>query len=157
MGFLQKVKNKLGIGGVKVAIQVPNEIPKTDSGVVDGTVILTTKSPQEILTLTVKMVEEFTTGYLTDKSTKEYELGEIEINGGFDIKPGETKEVDFSVPFAMLKSNNDVLKEKGGVMGKIGKASAFVSGERSKFFVDVEVDVKSAFVDPTAKEQIQLV
>lgn len=157
MGFFQKLKNKLGIGGVKVRLDIPAEVPKEDSGEIAGKIILTTKSEQEIVDLTVKMLEEYTTGRGDNESTQDIELGEIEIDGGFTIKPGETKAIDFVVPYTLVKSNNDELKEQGGMMGKLGKVAAFASGEKSKYFIEADVDVKSAALDPSDKQQVKLV
>lgn len=157
MGFLQKIKNKLGIGGVKVNLEIPREVPKQDSGEIDGKILLTTKSEQEIVSVVVKMIEEYTTGRGDSQSTSDIELGDVELPGGFSIKPGETKELAFTVPYALVKSSNDELKEKGGALGALGKASAFASGEKSKYFVEADVDVKSAALDPSDKKQVKLV
>ena len=156
MGFFQTIKNKLGIGGVKVVLEVPGQLSK-DAGKVEGKVVLTSKSDQEVVSISVKIFEEFTTGRGDDKKTTKYELGIVKINPGFAIKTGETKEVNFSLPFSLLKSSNDELKEKGGALGAIGKLGAFASNEKSEYFVEAEADVKSAALDPSDKKQINLV
>jgi sporulation-control protein spo0M len=156
MGFFQTIKNKLGIGGVKVSLQIPSQASKAD-GFVEGKVILTTKSEQEVLKIEVKMLEEWTTGRGDDKKTKEFTLGEVTFPQGFIIKPGEMKEIPFRLEFELLKSNNDELKEKGGVRGALGTVGAFASNESSEYFVDADVDVKSAALDPSDKKPIKLV
>ena len=156
MSFFQNLKNKLGIGGVKVELQMPGQAEKV-SGSISGKVVLTTKSDQELVKLKVKMIEEYTTGRGDEKKTKEFDLGEVSVSLGYSIKPGETKEVLFSLPFTLLKSSNDELKEKGGALGTIGKLGSFASNEKSEYFVKAEVDVKSAALDPTDKKPIRLV
>lgn len=156
MGFFQTIKNKLGIGGVKVALTVPGQASKA-AGSVDGKITLTTKSEQEVVSVKVKLIEEYTTGRGDDKKTKEFTLGEATVSGGFTIKPGESKELSFTLPFAIIKSNNDELKEKGGALGALGKVSAFASNEKSEYFVKVEADVKAAALDPTDRKAIKLV
>jgi len=146
----------MGIGGVKVELQVPAEASKAD-GTIAGKIILTTKSDQEVKDIEVKVIEEYTTGRGDDKETKEYTLGVAKFSEAFTIKEGETKEIPFSVSFAMLKSNNDELKEKGGALGALGKVGAFADNEKSKYFVEADVDVKSAALDPSDKKQIKLV
>jgi sporulation-control protein spo0M len=155
MSFFQNVKNKLGIGGVHVSLQVPGQVAK-GSGVVEGKIILTTKSEQEIVSYKVKMIEEYTTGRGDEKKTKTFELGLISSPVNMVIKPGETKEFPFSLPFSLLKSDNDQLKEKGGVLGALGKMGSFASNEKSEYFVDADVDVKSAALDPSDKKEIRL-
>lgn len=156
MGFFQTIKNKLGIGGVSVELKVPGQISK-DGGKVEGVIILTTKSEQEIVGMSVKMLEEYTTGRGDEKKTKTLELGAVKLPGSFTIKPGETKEIPFSLSFSLVKSNNDELKEKGGAMGAIGRLGAFANNEKSAYFVDADVDVKSAALDPSDKKEVKLV
>ncbi|MDC8004621.1 sporulation protein [Aureisphaera galaxeae] len=156
MGFLKKFKDKLGIGGVKVELKVPGQIAK-DSGIIEGTVVLTTKSEQEVVDITVQLLEEYTTGRGDDKQEKEFELGEVKVPGGFSIAPGDTKEVPFSLPFTLVKSNADDLKEMGGALGTLGKLGKFANNEKSSYFVDAEADVKSAALDPSDKKEVKLV
>lgn len=156
MGFFQTIKNKLGIGGVKVTLQAPGNASKAE-GKVEGKVVLTTKSDQDVVSITVKMIEEFTTGRGDDKKTKTFTLGETKITEGFTIKTGETKEVAYTLPFSALKSSNEELAEKGGALGAIGKLGAFASNEKSEYFVVAEADVKSAALDPSDKKSIRLV
>ena len=156
MGFFQNMKNKLGIGGVKVQLQVPGQIAKAD-GTVDGKVVLTTKSEQEIVNITVKLIEEFTTGRGDDEKTKEFELGSVVLPGGFTIAPGDTKEIPFTLPFEILQSNADDLKEKGGALGMLGKAAKFANKENSEYHIDAEADVKSAALDPSDNKEVKLV
>ena len=156
MGFLQTIKNKLGIGGVKVTLQSPGNAPKT-AGIIEGKVILTSKSDQEVVKISVKIYEEFTTGRGEEKKTKKFTLGEITIPQGFTIKTGETKEISFSLPFSVVKSSNDELKEKGGALGALGKMGSFAANEKSEYFVEAQADVKSAALDPWDKKAIRLV
>lgn len=156
MGIFKKFKDKLGIGGVKVQVKAPGQVAK-DDGMVEGTVVLTTKSDQEIKDITVQLLEEFTTGRGDDKETKEFELGEVKLPGGFSISVGETKEIPFSLPFSLVKSNADDLKDMGGALGTIGKLGKFANNEKSRYFIDAEADVASAALDPSDKKEIKLV
>lgn len=156
MGFFKNIKDKLGIGGVKVQLKVPGQISK-ESGIIEGSVLLTTKSEQEVVDMTVQLIEEYTTGRGDNKKEEEFELGEVKVPGGFTITPGEEKEISFSLPFSLVKSNADQLAEKGGALGALGKVGKFANNEQSSYFVDAEVDVKSAALDPSDKKQIKLV
>ena len=156
MGFFQNIKNKLGIGGVKVALQVPGQVAK-DAGKIEGTIVLTTKSEQTIVSMVVKVIEEYSQGRGDEKTTKEFTLGSVTLPGDFVIKPGETKEIAYSVDFELLKSSNDNLKDKGGVVGALGSMGKFANAEKSNYFVSAEVDVKSAVLDPSDKKAIKLV
>ncbi len=156
MGFFSKIKNTLGIGGVKVDLHVPGQVDKT-SGTIAGKVVLTTKSEQEIVDIKIKVMEKYTTGRGEEKVSREFELGKIHVPDRFSIKPGETKEVPFSVPFTMLKSENDKFAEKGGALGALGKMGKFANAEKSYFTVVADVDVKAAALDPSDKKAIKMV
>jgi len=156
MGFLQTIKNKLGIGGVKVELQVPGQVAK-DLGLISGKLVLTTKSEQEITEIVVSLKEEYTTGRGEEKKTKEFTLGELKMPVNFTIKPGEIKEIPFDLSFKLIKSDNDEFRERGGAMGALGSMAAFANNEKSEYAVEAHVDVKSAALDPSDEKKIKLV
>lgn len=156
MKLLQIIKNKLGIGGVKVKLLVPGQIEQ-NSNTVPGIVELTSKSDQEIINMRFVFIEEFTKGRGENQTTRAFELGETVLNNSFLIKAGENKSFDFELPFQLLKSNADNLKEKGGAIGKIGSIAKFANNEKSAYYIKAEVDVKSAALDPHDKKEVKLV
>lgn len=156
MGFLAKIKNMLGIGGVSVKLQAPNQVSKSDA-LINGVVTLSSKSEQEVLTLKIEFIEEYSTGRGDDEKTKEIKLGSISIPCNLTIRPGQTKEIQFSLPFEISNSNADDLIAKGGGMGALGKMAKFANKEKSEYFLDAEVDVKSASIDPSDRKEIKLI
>jgi hypothetical protein len=155
MSIIAKIKQFFGIGGVDVSLAIPSQVPKA-SRVIDGQIQLTAKSDQHILSIEVKLMEDFSSGRGDDEETREFELGVLNMNQPFDIKAGETRTVPFRLPFEILKSNADKLKEKGGALGALGKVAAFANAEESSFKVTVEVDVKDTGFDPSASKEIEL-
>lgn len=155
MGFFDGIKQFFGVGGVDVALDCQPQVAK-GSGVLQGAVTLTAKSDQQVLTVDVKLVEEWTTGRGDEKETKEFELGKVQMPG-MELKKGEQRVVQFQLPFSLIKSNADQLKEHGGALGALGSMAAFANNEKSLFTVVAEADVKGTALDPSAKRQIQLV
>lgn len=158
MGFFGKIKGFFGIGGVKVTLEIPKEIGKED-GKVTGKVTLFSKSDQHVLSLKLKMIEEYSTGRGENKTTKEFTLGKLNLvkeKDAFDMKAQENKVYDFELPYELLKSKNDQMKEKGGVSGALGKMGSFMDAEKSKFFIEAEADVKGTALDPSDKKPIVL-
>lgn len=155
MGLFQKIKNKLGIGGVKIQIDIPNKYSKAE-GMATGKFTLTTKSDQEITSMDVKLIEKYTTGRGDSAKTKEFTLGSLKFNDQFAIKTGENKTFEFDFPFEVKQSTNDQLKEKGGAMGAVGSLGKFAKGEKSEYVIDVSVDVKAAALDPTEEKEVVL-
>lgn len=156
MGFLGSIKNFLGIGGIDVAVQCPQQIAKEGGGVA-GQITLTSKSDQHVLTLEVGMFEEYTSGRGDDEETREFELGKIQVGAGFDMKAGESKVVPFQLPFTLVKSNADDLKERGGALGALGSAAKWANKEQSEYVVRADCDVKGTALDPSGKQTVHLV
>lgn len=156
MGLFGAIKNKLGIGGVSIDFTVPSQIEKSAQQF-SGNIKLTTKSEQEVLKVEAILKEEFSTGMGDNKTEKILELGKWTDFNSFTIKPGEVKSLDFTVHFEEIKSYLDGVSDKGGFMGGLGQAGKFLNAEKSKYFVEVNLDVKSAVLDPTEKKDVKLV
>jgi len=159
MGFFGKIKQFLGIGGVKIQLIVDGQIPKPagDSGEITGSVNITSKSSQKVLYLDFFLKEEYTTGTGDNKKTKEFDLGQCKINDKFEIKPGETKTLNFTLPFKLLKSSTQSLSEQKGVLGAIGKVGSFASGEKSSYKVKAEAKVEGTALGPSSQKDIKFV
>ena len=106
MSIIAKIKQFFGIGGVDVSLSVPGQVAKA-SRVIDGQVTLVAKSDQHVLSIELKLMEDFSTGRGEEEETREFELGVLTMNTPFDIKAGETRTVPFRLPFEILKSNAD--------------------------------------------------
>lgn len=156
MSFMSSIKQTLGIGGVKVGLTVPGQVEKS-KGQIEGNVTLSAKSDQEVTELTVNLTESYSTGRGDEKVTKDYEIGKVNLSAPFQMKAGEVKEVPFVLPFKILKSDADELKEKGGALGMIGKAGAFANAEKSTYKVKAEADVKGTALDPSDEKDIRLI
>ncbi|MBD2769871.1 sporulation protein [Hymenobacter sp. BT664] len=156
MSFFNKVKQFMGLGTLDVKLQVPPHFRATDSAI-NGKVLITAKSDQSVLKIELELVEKFETGRGDDKKEQEFTLGSLRLDQAFAMKTGESKTVEFSLPFQMLKSNNDHLKEKGGMLGSLGKMAAWASNEKSEYSFTATVDVQGASFDPSDTVDIKLI
>ena len=155
MGFFGKIKQWLGIGTVKVELKVDPQVQKA-AGELKGQLVLTAKSDQHVSAMKVKLVEHWTTGRGEQKRTKTFELGDAALAGDFDMKAGEAKTIDFSLPFQLLKSKNDELKDRGGALGTLGKLGSFMDAEKSEWQVQANVELKGTGLGPSASRPIHL-
>lgn len=155
MGIFGKIKQALGIGTVSVKLDVPGQFSANDSSI-KGKVTVTGKSDQEIISVEYELEETYSTGRGDEKSTKSYSLGKTKQDG-FAIKTGEVKTIDFDLPFKVLKSSNEELAEKGGVLGGLGKLGKMANAEKSIYKVKCTVDVKGASLDPNDIVEIRKV
>ena len=156
LSIFQKIKQWLGIGGAKVElVNMPKSITKNDK-TVSGQLRVTTKSDQNVKSIEYTVEERWTSKGSGESKTKEFELGKKVYNQEFTIKPGQEKTIDFEIPFQFIKTNEDKLKEKGGALGALGSASAFLKGHSSKYYVKVTADVVGAALDPNDSYEIEI-
>ncbi|MBD3362284.1 hypothetical protein GF362_01035 [Candidatus Dojkabacteria bacterium] len=156
VGFFQKVKQWLGIGGVKVKLDVPPEV-NSDDNEIKGKLLLTAKSEQHVKSYEIVFEEKWQYKKNGETKYKTIQLGKRVVEEPFDIKEGEEKEIEFSCPFQFAKTMEDELKDKGGVLGAIGSASAFVKGHKSTYWLKATVDVDKTAIDPSANKIINVV
>jgi len=74
--------------------------------------------------------------------------------------PSDEKELEFNLPFQAYADLKDLGKDHEGLTGDIintmGKLASFAGNVRIKHYVEVKVDVKSAWNDPSDKQTIVL-
>jgi hypothetical protein len=158
MGFLDKVKGFLNVGGPKVAILEINQPITGKFGVVSGTAKVTSKRTAKIVKFTQKFVRVTTKGTGDEKQVETMIVAENEQS--LDIEVKETDPCDLPIHISYDSSTiADRMAGKGGVMGALGKVGQFTSGLQDKgiedFFVEVAVDVVGTPLDPTAKMQVR--
>jgi hypothetical protein len=156
MSFFKKIKQGLGIGTVKLSLEVPPSV-SGESGQIQGRVMLNAQSDQQIAALNFKLTEEFSTGRGEDKQTREFELGKASYDQPFELKEGESKTIEFTLPFALRKSAAQSLSDKGGALGALGKAAKFAGAEKSSFKVEVEAKIQGTMLSPDDSKSIDIV
>jgi hypothetical protein len=158
MGFFDKVKGFLNVGGPKVAILQIDQPISGKFGVVSGTAKVTTTRPAKIAKFTQKFVRVTTTGTGDEKQVETTIIAENEQL--LDIEVKDTDPCDLSIHISYDASTiSDRMAKKGGVMGAIGKVGQFTSGLQPKgiedYFVEVGVDVVGTPLDPTDKQAVR--
>ncbi len=154
MSFFQKVKQFLGIVGVKVEIQVADTFSKTGS-TIEGKVIITSKNQQQILSVEVGFEEVWRIGKGEDETMKTFDLGEWKYEQEFLMMPGETREFPFTLNYSMVKSENDRMMESSKVGKALGGLGKFMDGEKSNFWLKAMADVKGAAFDPNCVKEMK--
>lgn len=155
MAFFGKVKNFFGISTVTVAIETPDTFSSQQS-TIDGTITVTGKSAQEVTLVKIELSEHWTTGSGDSKTDKHFSLGTVKVcEEPFSITEGEVKSFPFSLPFELIKSKNDEMKDSGGMMGALGKMGSMLDGEKSVFKLVAMADVKAATFDPNCEKVLK--
>jgi sporulation-control protein spo0M len=156
VSFFKKIKQGLGIGTVKLTLEVPSSV-SWESSKIQGKVTVTAKSDQQISSFKFKLTEEFTTGRGENKETQEFELGTASYDQPVELKAGESKTIEFSLPFALRKSPAPPLSEKGSARGVLGKAAKFASGDKSDYRVRAEAKIQGTMLSPDDSKFIEIV
>lgn len=154
--MLKKVKKWLGIEGVKLDLILPDEVDET-TGKLTGRIQFYSMHEQTVSRLKVKLVERYTRGRKNEKVTDEFELGEIDIAKRIELPAGEMVEVEFNLPFELMKSEMDSLQDKNFVLGKLVKTAKWISGIQSEYRVEAEADVMGTPLNPFDKKYVHIV
>lgn len=154
--MIGKVKKWLGIEGVKLELVLPEEV-KAKSGMIEGQLRFQSLNEQTVNSIKVVLIERYSRGRGKEKLVDEYELGRREIEIEFNVPPEEILEVDFSLPFEMVKSSVDEFGDKNFLFGGIARAARMMRGAKSDFRIEAEASVKGVALNPFDKKSINVV
>jgi hypothetical protein len=152
-GCFNAIKGWFNIGGVKVKFKNVADNVSWSGNQVRGSVELSAKSDRYVAGVHFKFVQKRTVKEDGKKKTKENVLGETSQALNLDMHAGENRTVDFQLPYSASKS----LKDKGGLLGGVGKLAAFATGETDEYLLIAEADVDGALVEPTDNKKVTMV
>lgn len=158
MGFLDKVKGWLNIGGPKVSITEVHQPVVGKSGTVTGQFEINTPREAKLLKCIQKFICVETTGEGENKSETTNVIGEVTTDTPMDIRPNIRWTGPIHIPYD-LTGTLDKMAAKGGLMGALGKVGQFASGLGEKgtreYFVEVTCDIQGTPFDPSDKISIE--
>ena len=152
--MLGKFKQILGIEGVHVKMIVP-EVLVEDEGVLEGIIILTTKSPQVINSILVQFLERFSRGKKSDRRIDEYIVGKLFLEGPIKMKANERIEKSFHLKYKLERSEMDHLEDQNILFKGLVKIAKMINKVKSEYRIEAEVDVKGTALNPIVKEEIK--
>lgn len=153
MGIFGKIKQFLGIGTIKMELELPSVLD-LDSRLILGKLKVIGKSDQTIKDIELSFDEIFSTGKSDAKSTSKLNWGKLKL-AGFDIKKDEVKEIDFELPFSYAKSSNESMVDQGGIVGGLGKVGTFLDGEKQKYELTATANVKGVTLPPLVSKELK--
>ena len=153
--MFKKVKKWLGIEGVKLELILPEKVKEAD-GVVNGKIRFSSMNDQTVDTVRVVMIERFSRGRKKEKLTNEYRIGEINLTKEIPITKDNPVEIDFSLPFELMKSEMDELEDKNIFFSGLVKVAKKFRGVNSEFYIEVEAKAKGTALSPFDKQLIEL-
>jgi hypothetical protein len=153
MGFFGKIKQFLGIGTIKMELDMQPTVD-LESKLITGKLKVTGKSDQSIKDIELSFDESFSTGKSDAKSTSKLNWGKMTLQG-FEIKKDEVKEIEFELPFSYAKSSNEAMADKGGIVGGLGKVGTFLDGEKQKYELTATANVKGVTLPPLVSKELK--
>ena len=151
--MIRKVKNWLGIEGVKVELELPESF-SLDAQKINGKVVFLSKTEQEVTRLKINLVERYSRGRGDAKKIDEYLLGSIELEDPIVVPAEQPIEMDFTLPFDAIRSEMDQYASRNFLLKGLVKTAKWVSKVKSVYFVIAEAKVKGVALDPFDKKTI---
>ena len=148
-----KVKQWLGIEGIKMKIELPEDL-SLDTGKVSGDIRFSTMNTQQILGINLKVYERYSRGRRKSKKTSEYLMGETDLDYSFMVYPEEDKIIQFSLPYRIIKSEMDKMADRGGIRGSLAALAKKSRGVTSEYFIVAEAKVAGTRLNPFDKQVI---
>lgn len=151
--MIGRVKKWLGIEGVKLELELPDEI-RANEGIVYGKLFFQSLHPQTVTGIRIVMIEKYIRGRGSDKLIDEYELGEKQLNVHFEVPPGEIVEIDFSLNFSLVKSEVDEFGDRNFLYRGLAKAAKMMRAVKSEYRIEAEAIVKGVALNPFDRQSI---
>ena len=153
--MIGRVKRWLGIEGVKLELDVPDEIHS--DRLIEGKLIFFSMHAQTVQLIRVRLIEKYKRGRGKHKLIDEYELGTIELSEDIPIPADELVEVDFALPFTLAQSDMDAFGEKNVVFRGIAGVAKFAKGVHSTYRLVAEAKVKGTALNPFDSKAIRII
>ncbi len=147
MSMIERVKQWLGIEGVKIEVEVPDEIA-IHTGQLKGLLRLSSMSPQQVTHIRLALIERYGRGRGKDRLVDEHLLGELNIDGPFEVLPGEVMEIEFSLPFQHLASPADMWAQRSPLARPLIQLAKWVSKVEAHYRLEVEATVAGTALNP---------
>ncbi|MFK7775768.1 MAG: sporulation protein [Saprospiraceae bacterium] len=150
-----KVKKWLGIEGAKMELILPEEIFES-AGTITGKVRFRSMNEQKVMSINLKLIEKYSRGRRKSRLVDEYIIGEIELTDSFVIPVNEFVEIDFSIPFNLVKSEMDEMEDKNIFAAGLVKAAKWASGVNSTYRIEGKAKVEGVALDPYVESPLIL-
>ncbi len=153
--MLGSVKRWLGIEGVKLELIIP-EVLDRRSDLIRGHIRIQSLNPQTVNGIKLAMVERYARGRGQDRLTDEYQLGESYLPGPFVIPAEEPVDLEFELPFSLLKSNMDALEERNFFLSGVAKVAKYFQKAVSEYRIEAEAKVAGTALNPFDRKTIKI-
>lgn len=153
--MLGKVKQYLGIEGIKISLEIPDIIDKR-AGFIEGNIVLTSKNTQTAKAFEIRLIEKYYRGRRKSKLINEYEVGRINLKKNVIVSANTTEKVPFKLPFDLNESRMDQLERQYFLLKGLIKLAKFGNAVKSEYRIEAEADVVGTALDPNFNKKLIL-
>ncbi len=147
MAIIKKVKDWLGIEGVKIALAVDETFKLRDQNI-SGSYSISSQSDQYIESVRLILKEKYARGRRKSKLIDEYVLNEIEVDIKENIETDQVITREFSIAFEPLKSGIEKWGDKNILYKGVTEFVKVIKNAKSSYNLTVEVKVKGNKLKP---------
>ena len=151
--MIKKMKKWLGIEGVKMKLIVAEEI-SGKSNLIKGKILFESMNPQTVTGVHLVFIEKYMRGRGKEKLIDEYELGILNLDVNFEVKPEEEMELDFELPFSVVKSEVDDFGGINFLYRGISALAKKVRSVKSIYRIEAESTVKGVALNPFDRVEV---
>ena len=153
--MLGKLKNYLGIEGVKISITLDDPILKSEKAIF-GHVVLHSLSDQVVQAIDLKFIERYQRGRKEEKLIDEYELGSMVLADPVAIKKNQEIKIPFTLNYYPVQSEVDKFADENIVNKGLAYIAKSLKGVKSEYRLIAKAKVKGTTLDPIAKKIVIL-
>ncbi len=154
--MIGRLKKYFGIEGVKLELILPERVSARSKKVV-GKIRFQSMNTQDVSYLKLAFVERYFRGRGDNQMIDDYELGSTEIDLELTIPANEPVEIDFELPFTIVKSDIEERADRNILMKGFVSAAKYFSKVKSEYRVVAEAKVKGTALNPFDKKKIEVV
>lgn len=153
-GMIGRVKQWLGIEGVKLELLLPEEIDEQD-GQISGRIQFQSMNTQQVTYIKIVFIERYSRGRGQEKLVDEYELGKLEVDKVIEIPAGQIVEVPFTLSYALVHSSFDEM-ERNFFLSGLAKAAKLLNRVKSEYRLEAEAKVRGTALNPFDRRAVVL-
>ncbi len=153
--MLHKVKQWLGIEGVKIEVVIAEEFDKK-TNLINGQVRFSSQHTQVVNNIKFKVIEKYTRGREDEMLVDEYLLGQGLINGPLEVPAESTVEMNFSIPIKREYSQMDELEESNFMVKSIVKLAKKFQNAHSTFRVEAVANIEGTALSPFSVKEFSM-
>ena len=153
--MIGKFKRWLGIEGVKVELELPEEV-SPEEGLIEGRVHLFSQHAQTVEYIRIVLIERYSRGRGQEKLIDEYELGELTLDRRVEVPAEGMVSLDFRLPFTAVKSDVEEWGDQNLFFKGLSRVAARLRNAKSEYRVEAQAKVSGTALDPFDKKLIRI-